>query len=149
MSFRNPLSGISGLVMLLASLCTWAENSTRVDGYTIHHNAIPTGILAPEIATNYGITRSKYRGLLNVAVIKDGPGKQGTPVMAVVNAVASNQMQKLHTIKLKQIIEGEAIYYIGEFPIVDGEILTFKLEIKPQGQQIIFKTQLQQQLFVD
>ena len=149
MTMKNSLSAISGLALLLISLCSWAENSTRVEGYTIHHNAIPAGILAPEIATNYGITRSKYRGLLNVAVIKDGPTKQGTPVMAVVKAVASNQMQKLHTIKLKQIIEGEAIYYIGEFPIVDGEILTFKLEVKPQGEQTVFETQLQQQLFVD
>ena len=52
----------------------WAENSTSVPGFTIHHNAIPSASLEPSIARQYGIQRSKYRGMLNVSVIKTVEG---------------------------------------------------------------------------
>ena len=42
-----------------------AETSTTVEGYTIHHNAPTTDMLEPQIATAYGIQRSKNRGMLN------------------------------------------------------------------------------------
>ena len=36
----------------LLPLTGWAENSTRQSGYTIHHNALPTATLSPEMAGN-------------------------------------------------------------------------------------------------
>ena len=72
------------LLGLLLPLTATAENSTRAAGHTIHHNAIPTATLTPAVATGYSITRSKYRGLLNVSVIKDVQGTTGQPVTAIV-----------------------------------------------------------------
>ena len=134
---------------LLLPLTGSAENSTRASGYTMHHNAIPTAALTPAIATGYGITRSKYRGLLNVSVIKDVAGTTGQPVTAIVKANATSLLGKTRPISMREIREGEAVYYIGEFPIIDRETLSFELEITPAGLQKPISASLTQQFFVD
>ena len=71
---RLSLLGLLCTAALLLPTWSFAENSTRVDGFTIHHNAISADTLSPQIATTYGFQRSKYRGLLNVAVIREAAG---------------------------------------------------------------------------
>lgn len=137
------------LILLFAATLATAENSTRANGYTIHHNAIPTAMLTPEVASNYRIVRSKYRGLLNVSVIKDVPGTTGQAVTASVNAYALNLIGRRHNIDLREIREADAIYYIGDFPIVDGETLTFTIEVTPEGTTPPIETTLSQDFYID
>ncbi|AKH20605.1 DUF4426 domain-containing protein [Sedimenticola thiotaurini] len=137
------------LILLFISSLASAENSTQADGYTIHHNAIPTALLAPEVASNYRIVRSKYRGLLNVSVIRDIPGTTGQPVTAKVTAYALNLIGRRHNIELREIREGDAIYYIGDFPIVDGETLKFTLEVTPEGATRSITASLSQDFYID
>ncbi|PLY16529.1 MAG: DUF4426 domain-containing protein [Sedimenticola sp.] len=137
------------LLALLAPLQLLAENITQADGYTIHHNALPVTTLSPEIATTYGLVRSKFRGLLNISVIKDVANTTGQPVAASVEAYATNLIGQRKDIALKEIREGEAIYYIGDFPITDQESLEFYLEVKPEGHSTPLKARLTQQFFID
>lgn len=137
------------LVLLFATTLAAAENSTRANGYTIHHNAIPTALLTPDVASNYRIVRSKYRGLLNVSVIRDVPDTTGQPVTANVTAYALNLIGRHHTIELREIREAEAIYYIGDFPIVDGETLKFMIEVTPEGTSRPIKATLSQDFYID
>lgn len=135
--------------LLLLATTAMAENSTPFDGFTIHHNAIPTALLTPEVANRYKITRSKYRGLLNISVIRDVPGTTGQPVTADISAYAVNLIGRRHNILLREILEGAAIYYIGDFPIVDGETLTFILEVTPEGSERTAKATLKQDFYID
>ena len=137
------------VTLMLLPLLSSAENSTGKQGYTVHHNAVPTAILTPDIAANYGIVRSKYRGLLNVSVIRDVAGTTGTPVTADVQARATNLIGKIHAIPMREVREEQAIYYIGEYPIVNNEMLTFDLEVTPRGAQTPIKASLTQQFFID
>ncbi|MEJ1338450.1 MAG: DUF4426 domain-containing protein [Candidatus Sedimenticola sp. (ex Thyasira tokunagai)] len=139
------------LITLLPALSTLAtaENSTRIPGYVIHHNAIPTAILQPNIAAGYGIIRSKYRGLLNISVIREVPGTTGKAVTAYADAQVTNLIGSMQQVKLRKITEGDAIYYIGEFTIVDAETLTFTLEVQPKGSDKTARVVLKQQFFVD
>jgi hypothetical protein len=137
------------LYLLLLPLATMAENSTSTADYTIHHNAIPTAMLTPEIASNYGIIRSKYRGMLNVSVIQNVPGTTGRSVSAQIDAQSNNLLGQTNTLKLREVREGDAIYYIGEFPIVDRETLRFSLQVTPQGQETPISAELSQQFFID
>jgi len=140
---------LTGLLMLAIPLIVTAENSTHAPGYTIHHNAFPSAILAPDIASNYKIIRSKYRGLLNISVIKEIPGTTGEAVTANIKAQARDLIGRVQTIDLREIREEKAIYYIGEFTIVDGETLDFTLEVTPAGMERPVKAQLKQQFFID
>lgn len=146
----KTLKSLSTLILLLlVSSISLAENSTQIPGYKIHHNAIATAILTPEIARSYGIVRSKYRGLINISIIKTVAGTTGMPVEAVVTARWRNLIGRNQAISLRKVTEGSAIYYIGEFPIVNGENLIFNLEVKPMGQPKFYKAELSQEFYID
>jgi hypothetical protein len=137
------------LALFLFSLYANAENSTSIPGYTIHHNAIPTASLDPAVANQYRIQRSKYRGMLNVSVIKDVPESTGKSVDAVVMANATNIRGQLISIPMRKVTEGDAIYFIGEFRLTNQETLNFHLQVKPKGETRFYKAELKQEFFID
>jgi len=120
---------------MLLSLSVMAENSTRVPGYTIHHNALTTDILDPKIAASYGIKRSKSRAMINVSVIKEIPGTTGKSVPAKVQVSARNLIGQTRQIPVREVREGDAVYYIGDFPVAHRERLNFLIEVIPEGER--------------
>jgi hypothetical protein len=137
------------LMVSLISLSVRAENSTEIPGHTVHHNAIPSASLEPAIAQQYGIQRSKYRGMLNVSVIKSVKGTTGHSSEAVVLAKATNIRGQLISIPMRKITEGDAIYYIGEFRITDQETLNFEIQVQPRGMSRFYTAKLSQDFFID
>ncbi|MBL3527490.1 MAG: DUF4426 domain-containing protein [gamma proteobacterium endosymbiont of Lamellibrachia anaximandri] len=137
------------MTLFLLSLSAIAENSTSIPGYKIHHNAIPSASLDHGIANQYHIQRSKYRGMLNVSVIKEVPDTTGKAVSAIVLAKAVNIRGQLISIPMRKVSEPNAIYYIGEFRIADQETLNFTLEVKPEGETRFYTAKLKQQFFID
>ncbi len=136
------------LLMGMASSAL-AENSTSSGGYTIHHNALKSDFLSPAIAKAYNIQRSKYRGLINISVIKDHPGTVGTPVSAKIEIKAMSLSGVPKQITLRKIVDGSAIYYIGEFPVIDREIINFNLEVTPEGTTRPINVRFSQQFYID
>ncbi|MES9923512.1 MAG: DUF4426 domain-containing protein [Candidatus Thiodiazotropha endolucinida] len=137
------------LSFFLVTATCWAENSTAIPGFTIHHNAIPSASLEPSIARQYGIQRSKYRGMLNVSVIKSVEGTTGEPSEAVVLAKANNIRGQLISIPMRKITEDDAVYYIGEFRIADQEKLNFEIQVQPKGETRYYTAKLSQEFFID
>ncbi len=134
-----------GLALLLAAPWVSADNSTKVPGYTIHHNALTTDSLPPAVASSYQIRRSKNRALLNVSIIKDS----GEAVSAEVKATARNLMGQIRDIPVREIREGEAIYYIGDFLVANRENLTFDLKVQPAGSSEQYQASLTQEFYTD
>ncbi len=134
------------LLLGLAAFNAWSESAKEVGGYIVHFNALPTEALPPQVAKAYKITRSKHRGLLNISVLKKGPGYQA--VEADIDVTASNLTGQMRPIKLRKIEEQNALYYIGEFRVSNEETLNFNIRVKtPDGHQETI--QLSQQFFVD
>jgi hypothetical protein len=124
-----------------------AENATKIPGYTIHHNAITTDQLTPDVARSYGIQRSRNRGLLNVSVIKDVPGTTGTPVAATVKATSRNLQGVIRELPMREVKDGAAVYYLGEFPVEHQETLNFTVQVRPQGEPASYAAELSQEFF--
>lgn len=116
---------------LLSSLAS-AQSSITRGAYTIHYSALPSTLITPEVARNSGLTRSASRGLLNIAVIKKEDEREFA-VTAVIEAAATNPSGQRQSLRLREVREGEAIYYLGEPRISDGERLDFELRITPVG----------------
>lgn len=135
--------------LLFTGLPAHAENSTVSGGYVIHHNAFTTDILDPKVAAAYGIRRSKEQAMLNVSVIRGEPGMLGTAVAARVTVTARNLIGQERDIPMREIREGDAIYYIGDFPVSHKEKLDFFLQVTPEGETLPLKAQLQQQFYTD
>lgn len=132
-------------LLLLLTFQVQAENSTKIPGFTIHHNVITTDFLAPNIASAYRIIRSKNRGMINISVIQDVQGTTGKAVMASISARVVNLIGQSRHIPLREIREGEAIYYIGDFIVPNQEQLIFILDVMPQGAKRPFTAKLTHQ----
>jgi hypothetical protein len=122
--------------LLLTGLLAWvpagADSALDTGNYVIHYNTLSTDLLQPDIAKVYGIQRSKNRAMLNVTVVRKDEGT-GKAVPAAITASATNLNGQLRKIDLREVTEQNAIYYIGEFPVSDGETLDFTVSVKPEG----------------
>ena len=146
---KHLACALSILVLLAIPPLAAAENSTHTGGYTIHHNALTTDSLPVQVATAYGIQRSKNRALLNVSVIRDEPGTLGTPVHADIRAVARTLYGQIRPIELREIVEDKAIYYIGDFPVAHREILHFDLEVLPENARYPLRASMRQEFYTN
>jgi len=115
---------------LLVSLpfTSYAENVAEFGDYVIHHNALPTDILLPEVARAYKIKRSKNRGMVNIVVQHKGKG-----IPAKVTGTGTNLNAQLKNLKFREIRDGDVTYYISDFRVTHKENINFKVNVKPAG----------------
>jgi hypothetical protein len=135
--------------MLAISGAASAENSQDFGDYVVHFNALNTSHLPPGATREYGIKRSKNRGMINVAVLNKIMGTAGKPVAADVSALATNLTGQKRDVKLREVREGTAIYYIGDFPITHEETLRFVVTVKPEGQPDTYEVKFKQQFYTE
>ena len=136
---------------LLASLClcfiavgAHAEISQQFGDIKVHYNALTTDELAPEVARAYKIERSKTRGIVTMSVLKQNKVGMPTPVPAKITIYATNMARQLSNIEMREIKEGTAIYYIGEFRVVPPDTLKFTATIEATGEprhEMVFSQQ--------
>ena len=125
-----------------------ATSSSRDFGnYVLHFNAIRTDALTPEIARNYNIVRSSNRALVNISMIKKADGTPGVPVPGSVTAQAVNLNGQFKDLTLREIREGEAIYYIGDVAVANDETLVFTVDATPVNQTSRLSVRFQRQFF--
>jgi hypothetical protein len=116
--------------------------------HVVHYTALGTMQLAPAVADAYGIVRSGNRGLLNVAVLRKVPGRAtGVPVAAQVVVSAANLLGQLKPMAMRRVDEPPAIYYLGEVTVADQELVTFELQVIPEGAKTPIRLRLQHQFF--
>jgi predicted small lipoprotein YifL len=124
-----------------------AASSRDFGDYVIHFNAISTDQLQPEIARTYNITRSKNRAMLNVSIIKKQEALPGMPVAGSVSASANNLTGQLKNLSLREIIEGDAIYYIGDISVANAETLVFNISATPADETEALAVRFSRQFF--
>jgi len=124
-----------------------AENSQDFGDYVVHFNALNTNYLPPSVTREYGLKRSKNRGMINVAVLRKVMGTVGKPVEAEITASATNLAGQKRDIALREVREETAIYYIGDFPISHEETLRFTLHVKPVDKSDAHEVKFTHQFF--
>jgi hypothetical protein len=127
------------------------ESSKDFGEYVLYFNALNTDLLSPDIARQYGIVRSKSRAMLNVSIHRKLAGGQTEAVTGAVAASAINLTGQLKTMQLREIKEndGKAIYYIGELPVTDGEVLIYTIDVTPSNDSSRFTVRYKKQYFVE
>ena len=117
--------------------------------YVLYFNALTTDQLTTEIAQRHGIVRSSNRAMLNVSIVKKQQGAVGTPVRGAVEVSAANLTGQLKPVALREITEAEAIYYIGESSVADGETLVYSIDATPFGDDTPMSVRYMKQFFAD
>jgi hypothetical protein len=149
MSPRNIIYSWLLGALLLFPLAGMAENSRDFEQYVVHFNALATDVLPPQVAREYRITRSQNRGMINITILKKVLGSPGQPVHAHVTATAQNLAGQHREIRMREIREGNAIYYIGEFRVANEETLKFNVRARPQGTPDHLEVQFSQDFYTN
>lgn len=132
---------------LLAAGSLAAQNSQRSGEFIVHYNAIPTTTLKPEVARQYGVTRSASRALLNIAVQRQTEAPLPVAITATVSASASLLTGQRQSIPLREVRDGDAIYYLGEARVSHEESLEFDIEVLPEGREEPIRIRFSQTFF--
>ena len=146
-SMKNYFRTLLAMVMLAPAMAT-AEQSRKFDDYTIHYSAFTTDTLTPEVAKQYQIPRSKNRVMVNISVLKTKKNASlGTPVKARITGMVKNLSEQLRDLQVREINEGNAIYYIAETPINNNETLKFSFQITPEGKAAPYQLSFEDQFY--
>ncbi len=137
----------TALICALLPLAVSAENSQDFGEHVVHFNALITNTLPPSVTKQYGITRSKNRAMLNITVLKKVMGMTGEPVPATIKASAVNLTGQRKNWTLREIKEGNAIYYIAEFSVANEETLDFDIQVQPEGHTQTFNVRFRRQFY--
>ena len=119
------------LFLMFFSLClalpALAERKYSFDDLDVHYSAFNSSFLQPQIAEAAGLTRGKNQGVLNIAVLR-----KGVSTTATVSGQVRNLMGQISNLSFRQVREGEAIYYLAQFPFSE-ETLTFTINVQSAG----------------
>ncbi|MCT7653917.1 DUF4426 domain-containing protein [Oceanimonas sp. NS1] len=89
------------------------------------------------MAQGNNIERSRYNGLLNIAVL-DADGK---PVQVSLSGQGKNLLGNVRRLEFQTIREGEALYYIAQYPYRNEDNVLFTIDIQGarQGGELSFR----------
>ena len=132
---------LAAMLLLLAGVAQ-AENSIERGEYVVHYNALPSTSISPDVARQYAITRSANRALLNIAVLR-----QGKPVTATLSGSATNLAGQRQELAVREVREGEAIYYLAEPGVANQDTLAFQVDVLPEGAQQPIPVVFRQEFF--
>jgi len=136
------------VLLLAVSLPVQAEQYRDFGHYRVHYSAFKSDMLSPEIAKAYDLSRSHYKAVVNITVQKK-EGDSYQPVEASVKGTARDIYSKVQNLKMKEVKEGNVVYYLAELPIVDEQKLTFTIHVKPKGEDVVREVSFARQFFVN
>lgn len=141
----------ASLAALAWSGAARAQNMIEAGDYVVHFNAIPSTDIPPEVARRHGITRSGARGLINVSVQRKGDLGivDAKPVAADVTAAVTNLNGQRQDVNLREVRDGDAIYYLGTFRGSDGDTYRIELSMQPADAAQPIRASLTHEFFVD
>ena len=121
------------VTLMMLSALSLAEQKVDFAGYELHYIVLNTTEIPPAVAETYDIVRSGKRAFINLSILKKTGDGYGIPTAAAVTGVQRTLLGQRQTIDLQEIREGDAIYYIGTFTILNQETLWFDIDLTVQG----------------
>ena len=132
---------------LLWATAVNAQQSVRFDEFELHYSIVYSTFLTADIAAQCDIPRGTDKAMLTLSVRDADAGDiEGRPMEI------SGRTWDLITggdMKIKEVREGRATYYLVPFEFLDREYRFFEFDFTPQGSdktyRYKFKTQLWRQ----
>tara|TARA_R110000868_G_scaffold124021_2_gene328024 strand:+ start:1278 stop:1697 length:420 start_codon:yes stop_codon:yes gene_type:complete len=130
-------------IALCLSLPALAERKQSFGDLDVHYIAFNSSFLQPDIAAANGLVRSMTLGVVNISVLKDGKASSASVSGEVKDLVGRNQ-----PLTFKQVTEGEAIYYLAQFPFNQQELLRFTITVRA-ADGVAHSIEFNQEVFPD
>jgi hypothetical protein len=117
-------------LILAAPLFAGQARASNPELYCV---AVPTMELTPEAAKGYNVARNADRGLLTVTIVKKGKNGATATLPGQVYAGAINQNNLLYNIPIREVHDGDSVYYLGEFHVTTPDTLRFLVNANVLG----------------
>ena len=130
--------------MLLITFPALAEQKESLGDWDVHYMVVNTTFLTPEVASTYGIVRSKYNALVNISVLDKASHKAQR---LSVSGKATNLLGNTRDLSFKKVEDGDAIYYLSVLPFRDQETFRFNIEIRKNNDSETLR--FKQQMYTD
>ncbi|WP_218309971.1 DUF4426 domain-containing protein [Alteromonas antoniana] len=130
--------------MLLITFPALAEQKESLGDWDVHYMVVNTTFLTPEVASTYGIVRSKYNALVNISVLDKASHKAQR---LSVSGEATNLLGNTRDLSFKKVEDGDAIYYLSVLPFRDQETFRFNIEIRKNNDSETLR--FKQQMYTD
>ncbi|CAM4051955.1 DUF4426 domain-containing protein [Pseudoalteromonas byunsanensis] len=137
---------------LLLFVCAFANASSEQGGqfknlgpWQVHYIAFPSTFIQPTIAKAYDIDRSNYKAVVNISVLKNNAEK--TAQKATLTGEARNLIGTKQDLEFKEVIDGDAIYYLAQIAFNNEETYRFTINIAQGNNRQVLK--FQQKFYVD
>ena len=129
----RPAAASIGFALALLPFAARSQYEQTFGDMTVHYSALSTERLLPAMAKSYGIARSDNRGLVNIAIEKKAADGKTTSVRAAVAGKAVALGGDSAPLKFRELVEGDTVSYISEFPLSAPDTYTFTITIAPES----------------
>lgn len=101
----------------------------RLGDWEVHYSAFASTFLRPEIASQYNLTRSNSRGVINISVL-DATSDSRAAQRVNVDGFALNDLGQRQELAFRRHIDGEAIYYVAQISHGREDAFRFFIDIR-------------------
>ena len=143
-NLKSTILTVLTAMLALLSPYTFAEQKETLGEWDVHYIVVGTPFLTPEVASSYGIVRSKFNALVNISVLDKATGEAQR---VDVSGNAKNLLGNTRQLTFKKVEEGDAIYYLAVLPFRDQETFRFNIDVKKGATKQTLK--FQQKMYVD
>lgn len=145
---RILLLTLLSLISAVSFATDRGEQKQVFGDYEVHYIGLNSTFLTPDVAENYGITRSRALGYMSISLLKKG-GKDelALPVTGKVEGQLRNLIGQSKELEFKEIKETNAVYYITTFRFDDGDMYNITLQATPDDQPRTFDVKFSQRFY--
>ena len=143
-NLKSTILTVLTAMLALLSPNAFAEQKETLGEWDVHYIVVGTPFLTPEVASSYGIVRSKFNALVNISVLDKATGEAQR---VDVSGNAKNLLGNNRQLTFKKVEEGDAIYYLAVLPFRDQETFRFNIDVKKGTTKQTLK--FQQKMYVD
>jgi hypothetical protein len=123
----------SPALAVIIGTASFAAETLRVGELSIHATAFAASALSPQVAERVGLGRDPHRGVLNVTIAKDRRGSTVSSGIAQVEARIVHPESMQGPIAMREIRDGTAISYMGEFALPEPTTVEVEIRVRPAG----------------
>lgn len=141
--------GALALFLLLLCVETQAQLSERFGDYELHYSVVNTTFLEPAVAAQYGLARGSRRAIINLSLREHLADGSTVARKMALKGRSWDLTQSQVNFDFKEISEGPALYYIGEFKFINREWRFFEVNFSPEGSDESLTVEFKRQMYIN
>jgi hypothetical protein len=137
------------VLLLVLGTPAQAQLSERFGPYELHYSVVNTTFIEPAVAAQYGLARGKRRAIINLSLREHLEDGSTVAREMSLQGLSRDLTQSQVNFDFKEVREGPAIYYIGEFKFINREWRFFEFTFTPDGSEQALSFEFKQQMYIN